>query len=207
MARGSLWDKLGRDREQRRCSEVARVRAEAQIRKDDRRSIAGTRRGDAAHERAERDAEAVRRQTELDARLTALAGVLRAVVALPIPTLSDLRDLPPEVEPEPFDEEPPRWADFAPPEPGFLGRLGHNHAVAQARTRFDEEFAEFERRRAAAAERVRSRGPQWTRRPPAGGRGTGRRGRTPGHRRRPGGAGVAPRRHTPDRRADRTQAR
>jgi restriction system protein len=157
MARGSLWDELGRDREQRRRSEVARVRAEAQIRKDDRRSTAGTRRGDAAHERAERDAEAVRRQTELDARLTALAGVLRAVVAFPIPTLSDLRDLPPEVEPEPFDEEPPRWADFAPPEPGLLGRLGHNRAVAQARTRFDEEFAEFERRRAAAAERDRTR--------------------------------------------------
>jgi restriction system protein len=157
MARGSLWDELGRDREQRRRSEVARVRAEAQIRKDDRRSTAGTRRGDAAHERAERDAEAVRRQTELDARLTALAGVLRAVVAFPIPTLSDLRDLPPEVEPEPSDEEPPRWADFAPPEPGLLGRLGHNRAVAQARTRFDEEFAEFERRRAAAAERDRTR--------------------------------------------------
>ena len=98
-----------------------------------------------------------RRQTELDARLAALAGVLRAVVAFPIPTISDLRDLPPEVEPEPFDEEPPRWADFAPPEPGLLGRLGHNRAVAQARTRFDEEFAEFERRRAAAAERDRTR--------------------------------------------------
>ena len=101
-----------------------------------------------------------RRQTELDARLAALAGVLRAVVAFPIPTISDLRDLPPEVEPEPFDEEPPRWADFAPPEPGLLGRLGHNRAVAQARTRFDEEFAEFERRRAAAAERDRTRAAQ-----------------------------------------------
>ena len=106
MARGSLWNELGRDREQRRRSEVARLRAEAQIRKDDRRSTAGTQRGDAAHERAERDAEAVGRQTELDARLAALAGVL-VVVASPIPTLSDLRDLPPEVEPEPFDEEPP----------------------------------------------------------------------------------------------------
>ena len=42
MARGSLWDELGRDREKRRRSEVAWLRAEAQIRKDDRQSTAGS---------------------------------------------------------------------------------------------------------------------------------------------------------------------
>ena len=157
MARGSLWDELGRDRRQRRRSEIARLRAEVQIRKDDRRSTAGTRREDAARERAERDAAASCRQAELDARLTELTGVLRAVVAFPTPTMSELRDFPPEVEPEPFIEEPPRWADFAPPEPGLLGRLGHNRTVVEARTRFDERFAEFESRRAAAAERHRAR--------------------------------------------------
>ena len=156
MARRSLWDELGRNRERRRRSEVARLRLEAQIRKDDRRSTTGTRRDVAAQERAERDGEVTQRQAELDARIAELTSVLRAVVASPIPTITELRAAPPEIEQEPFDEEPPRWTDFAPPEPGLLGRLRHNRAVDEARTRFEQAFAAFDQRRAAAAEQHRA---------------------------------------------------
>jgi hypothetical protein len=157
MTRGSLWNELGRERERRRRSEVARLRAEAQILRDDQRSTVGSRRDTAAQERAERDAEAARRQDELDARIRALTGVLRAVVASPIPTIGELRDVPAEVEPTPFDEQAPRWADFAPPERGLLRRLRRNRAVGEAQSRFEEALVAFESHRAVAAEQHRAR--------------------------------------------------
>ncbi len=153
MARGSFWDELGRDRERRRRAEMARLRAEAQIRKDERRAAARAQRETAAESRARGAAEAAERQAELDARMAELTGVLRAVVAFPVPTVDELRGSPPEVEPEPGDEQPPRWSDYAPPEPGLFGHLGHRRAEAGARARFDEAYAAFAGRRAEAAAR------------------------------------------------------
>ena len=70
MARGSFWDELGRDRERRRRAEAVRLRAEAQIRKDERRAATGSRRDQAAQERADRDAEAAALQADLETRVT-----------------------------------------------------------------------------------------------------------------------------------------
>jgi hypothetical protein len=156
MARGSFWDELGRDRERRRRTEVARLRAEARIRRDERRAGGGSRREKAASERTEREAEAKALQADLDARMGALTGVLRAVVASAIPTIDELRSSPPEVEPEPAHDDPPRWSDFAPPEPGLLGRFRHRRAEEEARARFEHAYAEFARRRDQAADRHRA---------------------------------------------------
>jgi restriction system protein len=85
-----------------------------------------------------------------------LTGVLRAVVAFPIPAVEDLRAFPPEVEPEPVDEDAPRWSDFAPPEPGVFARFGYKRAEAEARGRFEDAYAEFTRRRDKRAEQHRA---------------------------------------------------
>ncbi len=153
MARGSFWNEFGRDRDRRRRAEVARLRAEAQIREDERRAAARTQRETAAEPRARREAEAAEHQAELDARLAELTGVLRAVVAFPVPVVAGLRDSPPVIEPDPIDEKAPRWLDFAPPEPGLLGRLTYRRTEAAARARFDEAYAAFDPRRAEAAQR------------------------------------------------------
>jgi hypothetical protein len=95
MARGSFWDELGKDRERHRRAEVARLRAEAQIRKDGLRAGTLTARQAAALDRADGEAKAAALQAELDHRVTELCGLLRTVVAFPVPTIDALRDLTP----------------------------------------------------------------------------------------------------------------
>ena len=157
MARGSLWAELGKDRERRRRAETARLRAEAQIRKDQRRVATMTRREALAHDRADGEAEAAALQADLDDQVAELCGLLRAVVAFPVPTIDELRDLVPPAESPPDPGSAPQWADYAPPEPGLLGRLLHGRAIAEARARFDAAFATFDRARsdAVAAHGVR----------------------------------------------------
>lgn len=133
------------------------MRAEARIRKDERRAGAMTQREAAALERADGEAEAAALQAELDARVTELGNLLRAVVAFPVPTIDALGDVALPEDPLPDPGPAPQWADFAPAERGILGRLGQKKAVADARARFDAAFAAFDRARseAAAAHHVR----------------------------------------------------
>jgi hypothetical protein len=82
-----------------------------------------------------------------------LRGVLRAVVTSPIPTIAELPEHPPVTEPEPFDEEAPRWADYAPAR-DRPDRATRAVGRRSRRARLDADFAAFEERRAA----VRARG-------------------------------------------------
>ena len=142
MAYGSFWNELGRDRERRR-------RADTEAPPLDGRRAAARRRPAASP--VDGAAEAARRQAEVDARLTELTGVLRAVVAAPVPTIADLTGLAahaPVVALAAPVEEAPQWADFLPRGSGLFARFRQARAEADAHARFDAAFAEFDRRRA-----------------------------------------------------------
>jgi hypothetical protein len=94
MARGSFWDELGKDRERHRRAEVARLRAEAQIRKDGLRAGTLTARQAAALDRADGEAKAAALQAELDHRVTELCGLPGSMRPSPPSTRHDRMQSP-----------------------------------------------------------------------------------------------------------------
>ncbi len=156
--RTGIWAEIQREHAQRRRAQQARLKAEGkalhQWEQQYRRQVAADEKERKRLYLEYRKAEAASMTAEVDARIAVLDGLLRSSLRpfTGIP-LSSLRDAEPPFDPGGLDVPLPRpqWEQFAPNEPGSLGRvLGGAKRYERRRLEAEEAYRQQLAQHAAA---------------------------------------------------------
>lgn len=146
---GSYWSEISKDRErrrrdQRRTDAWVRKELNAEVVRQARRAASASGVSQAEQARLDRaigTADADMRNADLARELASMVDALAAVVAMPARTIDAMREDVPLPEFEPPDLERlgplPVWLDYAPPEPGFLGRRKYEKSIVEAKASYN----------------------------------------------------------------------